>query len=254
MSRGFVSTLIGLAITLFAWFSPWSWPAWPALTLLTFAPRPENYAGRAIVVVVLIVINMAVWSGLVYGVMRGLKMRNRRLLLLALLLLGTSLNAAGVEKAVFAGGCFWCTESDFEKVPGVISALSGYTGRDRRESVEVTFDPQRVSYAHLLDVYWHSIDPTDNAGQFCDDGPQYRSAIFYLNEVQRQQAEASKAAVLRHLGKVYTEILPAGPFDAAGRHDQDYYRRNPVRYRFYRYNCGRDQRLKAIWGNAPGSH
>jgi peptide-methionine (S)-S-oxide reductase len=196
-------------------------------------------------------------------------MRKHVVALFVLCLAGLPLHAATTEKAIFAGGCFWCSESDFEKVPGVISVVSGYTGgrvvkpsyeevsagqTGHRESVEVTFDPQKVTYAQLLEDYWHSIDPTDNAGQFCDDGPQYRSAIFYLNEAQKQQAEASKAAVLKKLGKVYTDILAAGPFYPAEGYHQDYYKKNPVRYHFYRFNCGRDQRLKQIWGDAAGTH
>ena len=196
-------------------------------------------------------------------------MKRRLVVFLAAAMLSAPMHAAPLEKAIFAGGCFWCTESDFEKVTGVVFAVSGYTGgrapspsyeevsaggTGHRESVEVTFDPQKISYARLLDVYWHSIDPTDNSGQFCDHGSQYRSAIFYLNESQHQQAEASKAAVLKKLGKVYTDILPAGPFYAAEGYHQDYYKKNPVRYHFYRFNCGRDQRLKETWGAAAGSH
>jgi peptide-methionine (S)-S-oxide reductase len=217
----------------------------------------------------LIVVNVAVWTGITYAVLRGVTMRKRFAALFVLALLAMPVHAAPLEKAIFAGGCFWCTESDFEKVNGVVSAISGYTGgrapnpsyeevsaggTGHRESVEVTFDPQKISYAKLLDVYWHSIDPTDNSGQFCDHGSQYRSAIFYLNDSQRQQAEASKAAVLKTLGKVYTDILPAGPFYAAEDYHQDYSKKNPVRYHFYRFNCGRDQRLKEIWGAAAGSH
>ncbi len=180
------------------------------------------------------------------------------------------LQAAPPERAIFAGGCFWCTESDFEKVPGVISAISGYTGGsvDRpsyeqvsgggtghRESVEVLFDPQKVSYAKLLDVFWHSVDPTDNDGQFCDKGSQYRSAIFYLNDAQRRLAEASKQALEpRFRGKIATDVLRAATFYPAEDYHQDYYKKNPVRYHFYRFNCGRDQRLRAVWGDAAGSH
>ena len=267
MSRGFVSALIGLAITIFSWFSPWEWPAWPALTLLSFAPRPGTYFGRALFVTLLIALNTAFWSAVAYAILSGVK--RRFVAVVALALLAIPVHAAQLEKAIFAGGCFWCTESDFEKVTGVISAVSGYTGgraarpsyeevsaggTGHRESVEVTFDAQKVSYAKLLELYWHSIDPTDNAGQFCDNGPQYRSAIFYLNDAQKQQAEASKSAVMKQLGTVYTDILPAGPFFAAEEYHQDYYKKNPVRYRFYRFNCGRDQRLKQVWGAAAGAH
>ncbi len=264
MSRGFISTLIGLAITIFSWVSPWAWPAWPALTLLSLATRPETYTGRALFVIVLIVLNTAVWAAVTYIILRGLQMKR---LLLALALLATPLHAATTEKAIFAGGCFWCTESDFEKVPGVISAVSGYTGgrvakpsyeqvsaggTGHRESVEVTFDPAKVSYAKLVEHYWHTVDPTNNAGQFCDNGPQYRSGIFYLNDAQRQQAEASKAIVMKKLGKVYTDILPAGAFYVAEEYHQDYYKNNRLKYRFYRFNCGRDERLKRVWGDEAG--
>lgn len=259
-SRGFGAALIGLAITIFSWFSPWAWPAWPALTLLALAPRPETYAGRALLVVVLIVLNTAVWGGIVL-LLRGIVMRR---LFLAVALIALPLHAAPTEKAIFAGGCFWCTESDFEKVPGVIAAVSGYTGghvrnpsyeqvsaggTGHRESVEVIFDPAKVSYAQLLDHFWHSIDPTDNDGQFCDNGGQYRSAIFYRNQSQKEQAEASKVAVMRKFGKVYTDILPAGPFYPAEEYHQHYATKNPVRYHFYRFNCGRDQRLRQLWGD-----
>ena len=209
MSRGFVATLVGLAITIASWFSPWAWPAWPALTLLSVASRPGTYAGRAAFVVVLIVGNAAFWAAIAYVVLYMKKA------LLALALIALPLHAATTAKAIFAGGCFWCTESDFEKVPGVISAISGYTGgamknpsyeqvsaggTGHRESVEVTYDPTKVTYGQLLQRYWHSIDPTDNYGQFCDTGGQYRSAIFYANESQKQQAEASKAARMKKFG------------------------------------------------------
>jgi peptide-methionine (S)-S-oxide reductase len=264
VSRGFVSTLVGLVITAASWFLPWSWPAWPALTLLSIAPRAGTYAGRALFVVLLIIVNTAVWAALTYIVLRGVTMKK---FLFVLALFALPLHAAQYEKAIFAGGCFWCTESDFEKIPGVISAVSGYTGgvvknpsyeqvsaggTGHRESVEVTFDPSKISYAQLLEHYWHSIDPTDNDGQFCDNGAQYRSAIFYLNASQKEQAEASKAAVIKKLGKAYTDILPAGPFYRAEEYHQQYAKKNPVRYHFYRFNCGRDQRLKEIWGDLAG--
>ena len=266
MSRGFVSALIALAITIFSWFSPWSWPAWPALTLLSYTPRPETYLGRAMLVVVLIALNAAVWTAIIYAILRGAAMRK---FVFALLFVASPMQAARFDKAIFAGGCFWCTESDFEKVPGVVSAVSGYAGgamrapsyeevsaggTGHRESVEVTFDPQKVSYAKLLDVFWHSIDPTDDAGQFCDHGSQYRSAIFYRNDEQRRLAEDSKIAAMKVVGRVYTDILPATVFYPAEDYHQDYYRRNPVRYRFYRFNCGRDERLRQLWGAAAASH
>jgi len=186
-------------------------------------------------------------------------------LLFALLL--TLPAAAQPAKAVFAGGCFWCTESDLEKVPGVLSVVSGYAGGALKspsyeqvsaggtghyESVEVTYDPKKVSYAQLLDAFWHDVDPFDATGQFCDKGDQYRSAIFYRDEAQRQAAEASKRALEQRFGrKIVTEILPAGPFYRAEEYHQDYARKNPIRYHFYRFNCGRDSRLQAVWGRVP---
>lgn len=167
------------------------------------------------------------------------------------------------KTAVFAGGCFWCMEKPYESLPGVIDVVSGYIGgsaetanyksitsgqTDHYEAVRVTYDPQKVSYQQLLEVFWPNIDPFDNRGQFCDKGPQYRAAIFYLDEAQRQAAVKSKAKVEAALGQpVVTEILPASPFYAAEDYHQDYYKENPVRYKFYRWNCGRDARLEAVW-------
>ena len=172
-----------------------------------------------------------------------------------------------VAKATFAGGCFWCTESDLQRVPGVISVVSGYTGGQvkgpsyervsaggtgHRESVEVTYDPKKVSYGQLLDAFWRDIDPFDDQGQFCDKGLQYRSAIFFHDAQQKAAAEASKAALEKRFGrKIVTDILPAGPFYIAEDYHQDYAKKNPVRYHFYRFNCGRDQRLEAVWGSVP---
>ena len=177
------------------------------------------------------------------------------------------------ETAVFAGGCFWCTESDFEKVDGVIDAISGYTGgtvpnpsyeqvsagkTGHVEAVKVIYDPDRVSYARLLEVFWRHVDPTDRGGQFVDRGSQYRSVIFYSGDKQRQLAEASKME-LEHSGRfarpIVTEILPLGPFYAAEGYHQDYYRKNPIRYNFYRAGSGRDQFLDRTWGTSqPTSH
>lgn len=176
--------------------------------------------------------------------------------------------AAGAAEAVatFAGGCFWCTESDFEKVPGVLSATSGYTGgtldsptyaqvssgrSGHIESVEVRFDPAVVGYERLLEVFWHSIDPYTPDAQFCDHGPQYRSAIFYHDEAQRAAAERTREALQdQYPGRpeIVTEIVPATRFWPAEDYHQDYYRKNPVRYRYYRWGCGRDQRLDELWG------
>jgi len=171
-----------------------------------------------------------------------------------------------LAKATFAGGCFWCMVHPFDELKGVVKVTSGYSGgrtadptyedvsgvgTGHRESVEVIYDPRQVSYAKLLDVFWHNIDPTDNAGQFCDNGEQYRSAIFYHDAQQKRLAEASKAALQKRM-QVYTDILPAASFYAAEEYHQDYYKKNPVRYSFYRFNCGRDHRLKQIWGSTAG--
>lgn len=171
-----------------------------------------------------------------------------------------------LEKATFAGGCFWCIVHPFENLDGVKEVVSGYTGGQKAnptyeqvsaggtghmESIEVTYDPGKVSYEKLLDVFWRQINPTDADGQFVDRGPQYRSAIFYHNEVQKRLAEESKKK-LGSSGRfdkpIVTEIRPAGPFYPAEEYHQDYWKKNPVRYKFYRYNSGRDQYLQKIWG------
>ncbi|SEE76870.1 Peptide methionine sulfoxide reductase MsrA [Pseudomonas sp. 8BK] len=168
--------------------------------------------------------------------------------------------------AIFAGGCFWCTESDFDKVPGVIETTSGYIGghvdnptyeqvsagtSGHIEAVQVRFDPSKTSYAKLLEAFWPTIDPITANAQFCDRGPQYRSAIFYSSAEEQQLAEASKAA-LEKSGRlpapVVTEILAASTFYPAEDYHQDYYQRNPLRYNYYRNGCGRDQRLEKLWG------
>ncbi|WP_421869704.1 peptide-methionine (R)-S-oxide reductase MsrB [Motiliproteus sp.] len=172
----------------------------------------------------------------------------------------------GTESAVFAGGCFWCTESDFEKVNGVIEAVSGYTGgeEDRPtyrqvsagqtghiEAVIVYYDPTKVSYDYLLQVYWRHINPTDSGGQFVDRGPQYRPAIFYSNEEMKAQAEASKQALAasgRYDKPLTVELLPLETFWPAEGYHQNYYDRNPIRYTFYRHGSGRDQYLEETWG------
>jgi peptide-methionine (S)-S-oxide reductase len=175
-------------------------------------------------------------------------------------------NAQNRAVAIFAGGCFWCMEPPFDKLDGVLSTTSGYIGGSKAdptyeqvtagrtghyEAVQIEYDPARVGYDKLLEVFWRNIDPVDPTGQFCDKGPQYRSAIFALDEEQRKLAEASKAA-LDKSGKlpsrVVTEILPAARFYAAEDYHQDYYRKNPGRYTFYRWNCGRDGRLQQLWG------
>jgi peptide-methionine (S)-S-oxide reductase len=166
--------------------------------------------------------------------------------------------------ATFAGGCFWCVEADFDKVAGVISTISGYTGgrtanptyeevsrggTGHAESVEIVYDPAKVSYEKLLDVFWHDIDPLAKNSQFCDHGDQYRTAIFYHDEEQRRIAQASKNAVqARFKEPIQTQITAAGPFYRAEDYHQDYYLKNPIRYKFYRFNCGRDARLEELWG------
>jgi peptide methionine sulfoxide reductase msrA/msrB len=175
---------------------------------------------------------------------------------------------ADTATATFAGGCFWCMEHPFDQVDGVISVTSGYTGGQTKnpsyeqvssgttghaESVQVVYDPARVTYAALLDVFWHNIDPLTPNAQFCDHGTQYRSAIFYQDETQRREAEESKRR-LEESGRfkepIVTEIVAASQFYRAEEYHQHYYRKNPVRYKFYRWNCGRDRRLKELWGDA----
>ncbi len=175
---------------------------------------------------------------------------------------------AATAKAVFAGGCFWCVESDFDKVPGVISTTSGYTGgktvnpsyeqvsshtTGHAEAVEILFDPAKVSYEKLVDFYWHSIDPTTKDAQFCDHGSPYRTAIFAENEEQLKIAKASRAALEKSKPfkeAIVTEIVLAGPFYPAEEYHQDYYKKNPLRYHYYRSSCGRDARVKQLWGQA----
>ena len=167
--------------------------------------------------------------------------------------------------AIFAGGCFWCMEADFEKLPGVISAESGYTGgktpnpsyqqvsagvTGHAEAVRVTYDPAKLSYQQLVDYFWHHIDPTVKDRQFCDIGTQYRSAIFWQNEAERKIAEASRDALLKSgkLNRIFTEIAAASAFYPAEAYHQDYYKENPIRYAYYRRACGRDARVQEIWG------
>ena len=187
-----------------------------------------------------------------------------RWLVLALTLVAASVQAQ--QKAIFAAGCFWCTEEAFEKVPGVVSAVSGYTGgtvknpsyeqvssgrTGHAEAVEVTFDAAKVTYEQLLDVFWVNHDPTVSNRQFCDSGSQYRPAIFYLNDEQKRLAEASKAKweKMRPFKQpILTEITKAGPFYPAEDYHQDYYKKNPLQYRFYVTGCGRYQRLDSLWG------
>ena len=170
-----------------------------------------------------------------------------------------------VEMATFAGGCFWCMEPPFDKLKGVTATTSGYIGGTKKkptyaevsrgltghaEAVRVTYDPEKVTYSKLLEVFWHNIDPTTPNRQFCDVGSQYRPAIFYHDETQRRLAEESKQALeqSRRFPKVAVEIAPAGDSYPAEDYHQDYYIRNPQEYHEYRYRCGRDQRLRELWG------
>ncbi|MEA2978357.1 MAG: peptide-methionine (S)-S-oxide reductase [Alphaproteobacteria bacterium] len=189
----------------------------------------------------------------------------RTIVVLAAVLATMGAAAAETALATFAGGCFWCVEADFDKVPGVLSTTSGYTGgkldnpnynqvsaggTGHAEAVEIAFDPSKVSYQKLLEVFWRNHDPLAKDRQFCDRGDQYRPAIFYHDEEQRKLAEASKKAVQEKFAPraVQTEIAKAGTFYKAEDYHQDYYEKNPVRYKFYRFNCGRDQRLEELWG------
>ena len=176
-------------------------------------------------------------------------------------------NAQAVsEVAIFAGGCFWCVEADFDKLPGVLTTESGYIGgrtvnptyeqvsqgnTGHAEAVRITYDPQQITYPQLLEYFWKHIDPGVQDRQFCDIGNAYRTAIFYLTPEQKQAAEESKLAVeiSGRFAKVYTEIVPATVFTVAEEYHQDYYKKNPVRYNFYRRNCGRDGWLAQIWGS-----
>ena len=188
----------------------------------------------------------------------------------AIVLIGvSSVNAekSGHQVAIFAGGCFWCVESDFDKVPGVLSTISGYTGghvdnpnykkvtaggTGHREAVKITYDPKKVTFEKLLHVFWRSVDPTDGGGQFCDRGKSYTTAIFVKGDEQRRLAEASKKKI-ETSGKlkkmIATTIEPAGPFTPAEKYHQNFYTKSPVRYNFYRYSCGRNARVKSLWGD-----
>ncbi|MCM0080410.1 peptide-methionine (S)-S-oxide reductase MsrA [Geomonas sp. Red32] len=182
----------------------------------------------------------------------------------------TAKPASQLQKATFAGGCFWCMEHPFDELPGVVSVTSGYTGGETKnptyeevsaggtghaESVEVLYDPSKISYQQLLTRYWHNIDPTTKDAEFCDHGHQYRSAIFFHNEEQHRLAVKSKQDLEKSRpfkGAIVTEIVPAGPFYPAEEYHQHYYKKNPIRYHYYRFACGRDQRLKDLWGDLAG--
>lgn len=189
--------------------------------------------------------------------------------LLALLSVGGA-GAADLAKAIFAGGCFWCMEAPFDVLPGVVSVTAGYTGGKKKnptyaevsaggtghaEAVQIVYDPAKISYAALLAVFWRNIDPTVADRQFCDVGHQYRAAIFYRGEEQRATALQSKAALEKNKTfreMVVTEITSAAEFYPAEEYHQHYYKKNPLRYRYYRNGCGRDSRLKELWGK--GGH
>ena len=180
--------------------------------------------------------------------------------------------APATAKATVAGGCFWCMEPPYDKLDGVISTTSGYIGGKKAnptyqevsagstghtEAVQVVYDPKKISYEKLLDVFWHNIDPTQKDAQFCDQGTQYRSGIFYHDADQKRLADASRAALEKSKpfkGAIVTEITQASTFYPAEDYHQDYYTKNPVRYKYYRSGCGRDSRLKDLWGAAAGTH
>ncbi|MFP5348895.1 MAG: peptide-methionine (S)-S-oxide reductase MsrA [Gammaproteobacteria bacterium] len=169
-------------------------------------------------------------------------------------------------KATFAGGCFWCMEPPFDALPGVSATISGYTGGHRLnpkyeevssgrtghiEALQIAYDPSKISYAQLLDVFWRNVDPLDGGGQFCDRGEQYTTAIFYHNDEQKRLAVQSKQKIAERLGRnIVTPIRPAAEFYAAEDYHQNYYQRNPLRYKYYRFSCGRDKRLEQLWGKS----
>jgi peptide-methionine (S)-S-oxide reductase len=175
---------------------------------------------------------------------------------------------AETAKAIFAGGCFWCMESNYQDMDGVVDVVSGFSGGELKnptyqgnheghyEVIEVTYDPSAISYDELLTLFWHSIDPFDASGQFCDKGSSYRSAIFTSNSAERKLATETLDAVSKRFpGKtVATEILDAKNFWPVEEGHQDYYKKNPVRYKYYRWNCGRDQRVEEIWGDEAVKH
>lgn len=193
-------------------------------------------------------------------------MKNNKLVFILLAGFLSYIPHASADKAIFAGGCFWCMESDFEKLKGVSEAISGFIGgtaknptyrgnhKGHYEAVEVTYDPLKVSYKELLEHYWVNIDPFDARGQFCDKGPSYLSAIFVGNEKEKKLAEASRAKVVTQFPdkRVVTPIINASvfyPIKGDESYHQDYYKNYSVRYKYYRWRCGRDQRLKEIWGD-----
>lgn len=193
------------------------------------------------------------------GFVRGLLL----FLIHPILLMSAQPNSETHSTAIFALGCFWCGQAAFDELKGVISTTVGYTGghienptyeqvshedTGHYESVKVVFDPAIISYKELLDVFWHNVDPFDKEGQFCDRGPSYGAAIFYTNESQKAEALASKREMEKMLKQaIVTQIIPASTFYDAEDYHQEYHQKNPIRYKFYRFSCGRDARLKAIW-------
>ena len=192
-------------------------------------------------------------------------MRSKRVLFLLSIVLSCASNAAA-DKTILAGGCFWCMESDFEKLEGVTDVISGFTGGTLKnptyngnheghfEAVEITYDPAKISYKELLEYFWINIDPFDATGQFCDKGSSYLSAIFVANETEKKLAEQSKKKVVEKFPtkEVVTPILNAStfyPIKGDESYHQDYYKKSPIRYKVYRWSCGRDKRLKEIWGD-----
>ena len=189
-------------------------------------------------------------------------------MLLAILFVpaGRAADSPGLAKAYFAGGCFWCMEEAFEKVPGVTSVTSGYMGgkvenptyeqvsvgaTGHAEAVEVAYDSTKVNYAALLDVFWHNVDPVTPNAQFCDHGSQYRAVIFYQTDEEKRLADASKQSLelsKRFAQPIVTDVVMASQFYPAEEYHQDFYKKNPIRYKFYKYSCGRAQRLQELWG------
>jgi peptide-methionine (S)-S-oxide reductase len=181
---------------------------------------------------------------------------------------GNASDPAATAKAYFAGGCFWCMEEAFEKVDGVIEAVSGYMGgtvknpsyeevssgrTGHAESVEVRYDPAKVTYTQLLEAFWRNVDPVTPNAQFCDHGSQYRAAIFYQGDEQKRLAEESKSAIeqsKRFAQPIVTEVVAASEFYPAEEYHQDFYKKNPIRYKYYKFSCGRAQRLEALWNKS----
>ena len=205
--------------------------------------------------------------------MRNLTLRNLTNVLISVILCLPGLTLAEQDKletVVFAGGCFWCMEPPYDKLDGVVSTVSGYVGgsadnanynavssgaTQHYEAIEITYNPAKVDYNQLLTVFWRNIDPTDNKGQFCDKGAQYRAAIFYNNEQHKMLAQQSLDKINQTKSfddEIVTEIIAASPFYPAEAYHQNYYQRNPGRYKFYRYSCGRDRRLEQLWGSNTG--